>query len=52
MDEIRIQDAETIEEIRTMVDRLARKIDTVIDPDVRDGLEYATDVLLAAVAER
>ncbi len=51
MDAIRIQDAETVEEIRVMIERLARKVETIIDPEVRDGLEDATDVLLAAVAE-
>ena len=51
MDAIRIQDEQTVEEIREMVERLARKVSTVIDPTVRDELEDATDVLLTAVAE-
>ncbi len=50
MDAIRIQDAETVEEIRAMVERLARKVSTIVDPAVRDGLEDATDVLLAATS--
>ncbi len=44
-------DIETVAEIRAMVERLARKVGTIVDPEVRDGLEDATDVLLAAVAE-
>ncbi len=51
MDAIRIQDAETVEEIRAIVERLARKVETIIDPKTRDGLEDATDVLLAATPE-
>ncbi len=49
MDAMRIQDAETVQEIRAMVERLARKVDSIIDPDTRDGLEEATGVLLAVV---
>lgn len=37
MDAIRIQDTQTVEEIREMVERLARKVETIIDPDTRDG---------------
>ncbi|MDP9438007.1 MAG: hypothetical protein M3P49_04590 [Actinomycetota bacterium] len=50
MDAIRIQDAETVAEIKAMVEKLACKIGTVIDPETRDGLEDATDAMLAAVA--
>ncbi len=50
MDEIRIQDAETVEEIGAMVERLARKIESVVDPEVRDGLEDAAGAMLRAVA--
>lgn len=51
VDAIRIQDAETLEEIRAMVERLARKVESIVDPETRDGLEDATDVLLAAMPE-
>lgn len=52
MDTIRIQDTQTVEEIRTMVERLARKVETIIDPETRDGIEEATDLMLAAVGKR
>ncbi len=49
MDANRIQDAATVAEIQDLVERLARKIQTIIDPAIRDGLEDATDVLLEAM---
>lgn len=59
MDSTRIQDtntqqmdAETVEKIRAMVKRLSRKVESIIDPETRDGLEDATGIMLAAVAER
>lgn len=51
MDAISIQDTQTVEEIREMVERLSRKVDSIIDPDVRDGIEDATDIMLAAVTK-
>lgn len=51
MDAIRIQDTETVEEIRLMVERMVRKIETIVDPETRDGLEDATGVLLEAMNE-
>ncbi len=50
MDEISVvQDCETVEEIRAMAEKLARKVETIINPETRDELEDATDVLLAAM---
>ena len=49
MDWVSVQDRETVEEIREIAEGLARKIDAVIDPDTRDGLEDARDMLLAAL---
>ncbi len=42
-------DIETVAEIGVMVERMARKIESVIDPEVRDGLEDAAGTMLRAV---
>ncbi len=52
MDAMRIQDSQTVQEIRAMVERLACKVETIVDPEIRDGLEDAADMMLSAIAER
>ncbi len=49
--DVRIQemDRETLDGIHEVAERLTRRLDAIIDPEVRDHLEDAHGVMLAAL---
>ena len=42
-------DREAMAEVMVLVERLGRKVDCLIDPELRDGLEDETHKMLVAV---